>query len=384
MSNSLLKTRRGMFITLSIALLCVGGIASMLLPDGAPTAENNDAPPAVAAITGPVREAALTVTVARVVPVDLARTITVNGAIHAWQEIIIASEVGGYRVAEVHVDVGDTITSGQELVRMSSTLLEADVASKQAMIKQRQAELINADAALRRAQSLMEKHVLSEADLDRLNSEALAAQARLESARADLDSSALRLQFTRVTAPDAGIITTRTVTVGQIAQAGAEMLRLMRQSRVEWRGEVPEARLSELQSGQKVTVRPAGGELLTGAIRVVAPTIATSNRTGLVYVDIDTPGSARPGMFASGDIEISRGPGFTVPLSSLVSADGYNFVFVLHPDRTVERRKVQAGIMQDSRIEVISGVSEGELIVEKGAAFLKDGDLVNVVESTGS
>ncbi|HLA40571.1 MAG TPA: efflux RND transporter periplasmic adaptor subunit, partial [Candidatus Glassbacteria bacterium] len=345
----------------------------MSLPDEVAAAENDYAPPVVAGKPESTREAALTVTVVKVASVDLARTITVNGAIHAWQEIVVAPEVGGYRVAEVHVDVGDTVTSGQELVRMSSTLLEADVASKQAMIKQRQAELINANAALRRAQSLMEKHVLSEADLDRLNSEALAAQARLESARADLDSSAVRLQFTRVIAPDAGIITSRTVTVGQLAQAGAEMLRLMRQSRVEWRGEVPEARLAELQTGQKVTVRPAGGESLTGAIRVVAPTINTNNRMGLVYVDIDTPGSARPGMFASGDIEISRGPGITVPLSSLVSADGYNFVYILHPDRTVERQKVETGIMQDSRIEVISGVSEGELVVEKGAAFLKDG-----------
>jgi RND family efflux transporter MFP subunit len=137
--------------------------------------------------------------------------------------------------------------------------------------------------------------------------------------------------------------------------------------------------MAELQAGQKVTVRPAGGGKLEGTIRVVAPTIATNNRLGLVYVDIDNDAAARPGMFASGDIEISRSAGITVPLSSLVTSDGYNFVFVLKADHTVERRKVEIGVMQESRIEIVSGVREGDLIVEKGAAFLKDGDFVSVV-----
>lgn len=326
------------------------------------------------------REAALTVTVVKVAAMELSRTITVNGAIHAWREIVVAPEVGGYRVAEVNVDVGDTVKKGQVLVSLSTTLLEADVSSKQAMVKQRQAELINASAALRRAQSLREKRVLSDADLDRLDSEALAAEARLDSARADLETSAVRLQFTSVTAPDDGIITSRTVTMGQIAQTGVEMLRLLRQGRIEWRGEVPESRMAELQPDQKVTVRSAGGGKLEGTIRVVAPTIATNNRMGLVYVDIAKDATARPGMFASGDIEISRSPGITVPLSSLVTSDGYNFVFVLKADHTVERRKVEIGVMQESRIEIVSGVREGDLVVEKGAAFLKDGDFVSVVE----
>ena len=330
------------------------------------------------------REAALTVTVSRVEPSKLARTISVNGAIFAWQEIVVAPEIGGYKVADVYVDVGDKVEKGQELVRLSNTLLEADVASKTAMVKQRQAELVNAEASLRRGKSLMKKNLLSEADLDSLSSEELAAQARLESARADLKSSSVRLQFTHVTAPDAGIITSRTVTVGEIAQAGAEMLRLMRQSRVEWRGEVPESRLAELHAGQKVSVKTADGDVVAGKVRVVAPTITPTNRTGLVYADLDSDGSARPGMFASGEIEISHDMAFMVPLASVVTADGYNYVFVLQPDHTVERRKVEIGIIQGDNIEITKGVTAGELVVDKGAGFLKNGDLVNVYETPGS
>src|SRR5690606_23005490 len=127
---------------------------------------------------------------------------------------------------EVHVDIGDRVRAGQELVQLSTALLETEVATREAALHQREAELANAAAALRRAQSLTARDVLAAADLDRLESEELAARARLESARADLATSELRLELARVVAPDDGIITQRTVTVGEVAQAGGEMLRL--------------------------------------------------------------------------------------------------------------------------------------------------------------
>ena len=142
------------------------------------------------------------------------------------------------------------------------------------------------------------------------------SRAGVESAKADLDTSQLRLKFTNVTAPDDGVITARTVTVGQIAQAGTEMLRLLRNGRIEWRGEVPEARLSRAQAGQPVSISTADGAVVTGTIRVVAPTIQAGNRTGLVYVDLPPNERLRPGMFARGEIEICAGAlAFTVPLA---------------------------------------------------------------------
>ena len=381
MAVSPLKIWRRVRIPLIIVILGIGASLLVSLQGSVPSADDGKASGTGSGKGVLVQEAAMTVTVTRLIPRELARTITVNGSIHAWQEIIISPEVGGYRVAEVNVDVGDKVTRGQELVRLSSTLLEADVDSKRALVNQRKAELTNAEAEQKRAQALSKQHVLSASDLDRLNSDAQAARARLESARADLESSAVRLQFTHVTAPDDGVITSRTVTVGQISQVGSEMLRLLRQNRVEWRGEVPESRLAELHPGQKVTVKLAGGQVLDGVVRVVAPTISTSNRTGLVYADIDAHGYARPGMFASGEIEISHGSALTAPLSSIVSADGYNYLFVLRPDNTVERRKVEIGQVREANVEIISGVSAGELVVNKGAGFLKNGDLVNVAEA---
>jgi HlyD family secretion protein len=227
-------------------------------------------------------------------------------------------------------------------------------------------------------------HLLSDSDLDRLKADALARKAALESARADLETSTLRLKFTDVLAPDDGVITSRTVTVGQIAQAGGEMLRLLRNSRIEWRGEVPEARVAELHVGQNVKVTTADDSEFDGTIRIVAPTISNTNRTGLVYVDLPPDDRLRPGMFARGDVEIGRGPAFMVPLQSVVSVDGYSYVFVVRSDDTVERRRIDTGAVRGGAIEVVSGLQSGEMVVGQGAGFLKDGDLVNVAAAGGS
>ena len=84
----------------------------------------------------------------------LARTLVATGSINPWQEAIIGPEVGGYRVAAVNVDVGDKVRKGQELVRLSADMLKAEVASKRAAHRQAQAQLVNASAALHRAESI--------------------------------------------------------------------------------------------------------------------------------------------------------------------------------------------------------------------------------------
>jgi RND family efflux transporter MFP subunit len=322
--------------------------------------------------------AVMTVTAAPLELIELTRTLTLNGSVHAWQDVIISAEVGGYRVAEVLVDVGDHVRKGQRLVTLSKALLEAEVATKQATLKQREAELMNAQAALERGKSLAEMNLLSDADLDRLTSEQLASQSQLEFARADLETSQLRLKFTDVLAPDDGIITSRTVTVGEIAQAGNEMLRLLRNGRIEWRGEAPETLLKDLAPGQTVRVITADGTVFNGTIRVVSPTISVSDRTAIVYVDLPADERLRPGVFARGEIAIGTGPAYMAPLESVVSADGYSYVFVLNDDNIVSRRRVETGSIHDASIEIVSGVEAGERIVNKGAGFLKDGDRVDV------
>jgi len=323
--------------------------------------------------------AAPAVTTKTLETMQVARGVVANGTVYAWQEIVVGPEVGGYRVAAVNVEVGDHVRKGQELVQLSEDLLASDVASKRANLEQAQASLENAESAYRRATSLSGSGALSQSDLDKLRSEELAAKARVEVSKAELQASDLRLRHTRVTAPDDGVISARSINVGQVAQAGSEMLRLLRKGRVEWRAEIPESRIREIRVGQNVTLTTADGAQLDGKVRTIAPTIESSTRAGLVYVDIPSTGAARPGMFARGEILLGQSSASMAPLSSVVTQDGYTYVFVVNEQQLVVRRRVETGAVHDTQIEIVGGVEPGERIVDKGAGFLKDGDRVRVV-----
>jgi HlyD family secretion protein len=331
--------------------------------------------------TAPAQVASLTITTTKVATSQIARNVPATGSIFPWQEVIVGAEVGGYRVAGVLVDVGTRVQKGQPLVKLSEDMLKADVATREAAVRSAEASEVNANAALRRGEQVASSGALSAADLDRLKAEAIAAHARVESARVDQHTAELRLRYGTVVAPDSGTITSRTVSVGQIAQAGQEMLRMLRQDRVEWRAEVPESQLSRIKPGQNVALTAADGSTLKGKVRMVAPTIQTSNRTGIAYVDV-TGGSARPGMFARGAIEAGAGPGLLVPIASVVLQDGYSYVFVLKDGNVVERRRItQAGVHGDS-LEVSEGIAAGDVIAVSGAGFLKDGDTVAIAGSS--
>jgi RND family efflux transporter MFP subunit len=310
---------------------------------------------------------------------EVARGITANGSVHAWQEIIIGPEVGGYRVAAVNVDVGDRVRRGQELVRLSDAMLVSEVTSKQANLQSAQASLVNASAAYARAKSLSASGVLSQADLDKLLSEELTAKARVEVAKAEVDAALLRVRYTHVTAPDDGVVFMRTVAVGQIASVGGEMLRMVRQGRLEWRAEIPEARMRDINAGQTVKLTTADGSVIEGKVRTVSPLIDSSTRSGLVYVDIASD-HARAGMFARGEIVLAQQSARMVPIASVVIQDGYSYLFVVN-DQVAQRRRVATGLVKDNSIEVVSGIEPGERVVQKGAGFLKDGEKVTVVGS---
>lgn len=324
---------------------------------------------------------AMTVTVDATRTEPITRSVLATGSVFPWQEVVIGPEVGGYRVSAVLVDVGDNVKSGQVLVRLSSDLLQAEVASRRAAVRSAEAEALNSSASLKRGETIKSSGALSDSDLERLRADEIAGQARVDTARSELHTAELRLRYTNVTSPDDGVVSARMVSVGQIAQAGTEMLRLLRQRRVEWRAEVPEALVGRIKPGQVANLTAADGSRIEGKVRAVAPTVSVSNRTALVYVDIKN-GNARPGMFARGSIETGTGDALLVPAPSVVMQDGYSYVFVLKDGDKVERRRVQAVGVHGTDMELSSGVVAGERVAVRGAGFLKDGDTVTVAADT--
>jgi len=235
-----------------------------------------------------------------------------------------------------------------------------------------------------RARELQASGALSAQQINQYLTAERTAQSRLEAQRAAARVQQLRLQQTQVLAPDAGVISARSATVGAVVPAGQELFRLIRQGRLEWRAEVASTDLASIKPGQSVEVTPAGGAPIAGKVRMVAPTVDAATRNGLVYVDLPEPGPAKAGMFARGEFEIGSGAALTLPQSAVLLRDGFSYVFVVGADSKVTQVKVAVGRRQGDRIEVTSGLAPGVRVVSAGGGFLTDGDLVRVAEAAGA
>ena len=204
------------------------------------------------------------------------------------------------------------------------------------------------------------------------------AQARLQAAKAARESGQLRVSFTRVVAPDDGVISSRSATVGAVVGAGQELFRLIRKNRLEWRAEVTATELAKVAPGQTVLVTTPTGVTVSGKVRVIAPTVDTTSRNAIVYVDLANNNAARAGMFAKGDFSVGSTQALSVPQQAVVLRDGFSYVFKLEAGNKVTQAKVQTGRRFGERVEVLGGLKAGEEVVASGAAFLAEGDVVRV------
>jgi RND family efflux transporter MFP subunit len=323
----------------------------------------------------------LTVTVVQPEPGDVPMVVSANGSIAAWQEASVGAEANGWRLAEVRVNVGDRVRRGDVLATFSPEIAEADLAQARATVAEAEATLAEAAANAQRARDLQPSGALSAQQITQFMTAERTAQARLEAQRAAVRVQQLRLAQTRVLAPDDGVISARSATVGAVVPAGQELFRLIRKGRLEWRAELAASDLAAVRPGQPVRLTPAGGSAIQGSVRMLAPTVDPATRNGLVYVDLPTPGAARAGMFASGEFELGSQRALTLPQSAVLQRDGFSQVFVVGADGRVSQRKVTVGRRVGDRIAIGTGVDAGARVVASGGGFLADGDTVRVVDA---
>jgi RND family efflux transporter MFP subunit len=321
---------------------------------------------------------ALTVSTAQPQRSSLPLRLAANGNVAAWQEASIGAESNGLRLDEVLVNVGDVVKAGQVLARFASEMVQADVAQARASLLEAQAVAAEAAANAERARSLQTTGALSQQQIQQFTTAAQTAQARVESARALLQTQELRLRHTQVRAPDSGIISARTATVGAVLGTGTELFRMVRKGRLEWRAEVTSTELARIQPGAKTRITAASGATAEGTVRMVAPTVDPQTRNALVYVDLPPKTDFRAGMFARGEFALGSSDALTVPQEALVVRDGFTYVFVVGPQQRVQQRKVQTGRRIADRVEILSGLEADTSVAVRGAGFLNDGDLVRV------
>lgn len=324
---------------------------------------------------------ALTVTVTQPQPATMALKVAANGSIAAWQEASVGTEANGLRLAEVKVNVGDVVKRGQVLATFAADTVAAELAQARAAVAEAEATLAEAGANAQRARELQASGALSAQLINQYLTAERTAQARLEAQRAVARTMQLRLAQTQVLAPDNGVISARSATVGAVLPAGQELFRLIRGGRLEWRAEVAAAELAQLKPGQPVTVTPAGGAPVQGKVRMLAPTVDPATRNGIVYVDLPEPGTARAGMFARGEFETGSAQGISLPQSAVVLRDGFSYVLRVGPDSKVVQTKVATGRRWADRVEITGGLDKSARVVAAGGGFLADGDTVRVVDA---
>ncbi len=324
---------------------------------------------------------ALTVALATPERIDWPQTLAANGNIVAWQEAVIGAELSGLRLTDVLVNVGDPVKRGQPLAKIATDAVLADLAQARASVTEAEAALAEAKANAERSKQLQSQgFISSQATIQVLTAEQTTA-ARLAAARARVQAEEVRLAQARIVAPDDGVISARTATVGSLTQPNQELFRLIRGGRLEWRAEVTGTELTKLAPGMRATLTTANGDRVDGTVRAVAPSVDPATRNGIVYVDLPANGGARAGTFARGEFELGRGGALTLPQSAVVLRDGFAYVFLVSTDNKVVQSKVEVGRRLGDRIEIIAGLPPSVRVVETGGGFLADGDTVRVVES---
>ena len=360
---------KALWLTLGAATLLGAAALAVRAADDKKTAPTAAARPALSVTTTQPQRTALPIRIAA------------NGNITAWQEAIIGTEANGLRLADVRVNVGDMVKRGQVLATFAPDMMQADVAQIRAVVAEAEAALAEASANAARARELQTSGALSEQQINQFMTAERTAQARLDAQRAQANVQALRLRQTQVLAPDDGVISARSATVGAVLPAGAELFRMIRQGRLEWRAEVAAADLARIKPGMAASITPSGSASVTGKVRMVAPTVDPQTRNGIVFVDLAPSREARAGMFARGEFDIGSAQGLTLPQSAVLLRDGFSYVLRVGPDSKVSQTKVTVGQRIGDRVQITSGLDADARVVASGGGFLSDGDTVRVVDA---
>ena len=326
--------------------------------------------------------AALTVNVVSPQQGEWTSALPVNGSIAAWSEAIIGSQVSGLRLLDILAQVGDVVSSGQLLARFDDAPVLQDLAQARAALQEAQAQFQEAAANAKRAQGLSGTGALSAQQQGQFEVAEAVARARLATAQAVVAAQELRLQNTRVLAPDAGWVSARTATLGAVPGSGQELFRLIRQGRLEWRAEVPAAELSRVKPGTSARLTTPSGALVQGTVRAVSPQVDPQTRMAIVYVDLNAveAGDARAGMFARGELRFETRRALVLPASAVLLREGFEVVLVVDGQQRVRQTRVKVLSREGDRVAV-EGVDPKARVVARGGAFLGDGDTVRVVEA---
>ena len=358
-----------------------------------------------------------TVAVATASVEDLSRDLVLTAEFKPFQEIDVMAKVAGY-VKKINVDVGDRVKEGQilavlEIPEMADdrTRAQAGVDRSQAEVKRAQDQIHQAESAYnianltytRLAEVFKQKPgLVAQQEVDEAHGKALVAEAQVSAARsnlaaaeeqvhvnaADLQKVKTLFDYTSVIAPFTGVVTKRYADTGSMIQAGTAssvqampLVRLSQNSLLRLTLPVPESAVSTVHIGQRVTVQvPSLKRGFPGQVARFSDKVNMATRT--METEVDVPNGDLviiPGMYAEVHLTLEQsGKAVTIPVSAVdLGTDASSAkVVVITPDNHVEIRKVQLGLETATKVEIRSGLKEGDMVVIGNRSGLQPGQLV--------
>ena len=358
-----------------------------------------------------------TVAVAKAATADLSRDLILTAEFKPYQEVDVMAKVSGY-VKEIRVDVGDRVKEGDLLATLEVPEMADDLRKSQAGVRHSQSEVARAQDEIARARSahdiahlsynrllqasLKKPGLIAQQEIDDAQSKDLVAEAQLAAANSSLaaagqqvdvdQSSTARVQtmidYQRVTAPFTGVVTKRYADKGSMIQAGiASQTQAMPVVRLSENGllrlilPVPESVVPTVHIGQQVEVRvPTLNRAFPGKVARFSDKVAYQTRTMDTEVDVPNPSLVLiPGMYAEVNLTLARHSAvIAVPVMAIDqdAAGGSGSVMVINPNNRVEVRHVALGLETANRVEIRSGLNDGDMVVLTGRASLKAGQEV--------
>jgi RND family efflux transporter MFP subunit len=399
-------TRKSLFLTSPVLLV---GVA-VLVSDSCSRTSKVEAEAAKASD-------ALTVAVAKATIEDLSHGLVLTAEFKPFQEVDLMAKVAGY-VKKINVDIGDRVREGQVLAVLEIPEMADDRARAQAGVDRSQAEVARAKDQVQQAISAHEIAHLSytrladvskqrpglvaQQEIDDAHGKDLVAEAQVSGARSNLVAAAEQVHvnsaelqkiktlfdYTSVTAPFAGVVTKRYADTGSMIQAGTAsssqampLVRLSENSLLRLILPVPESAVPTVHLGQQVDVRvPTLKRSFPGRVARFSDKLSLATRTMDTEVDVPNPSLVLiPGMYAEVDLSLDSRRGVLVvpvPAVDVGSDESSGQVVVVTADNHIEIRKVQLGLQTSTKVQIRSGLKEGDLVVVGSRSGLQPGQEV--------
>ena len=284
----------------------------------------------------------------------------VVGTVRSKQRAVVEAKVSG-RVLEYTATPGAMVKAGDLLARL-------DVQEIQAKVDQARAMLDQAKRDFDRQKQLIASNATTRQDYD-------AADARLKVATAGVNEAETMMSYAKVTAPFDGVVTRKLADVGDLAMPGKPLLEIEAPTSLRFEADLPEAILDRVKLGAKMPVRLA--KVVEGTVSEISPVADPVSRTFNVKLDLPPMEGLRTGQFGRVSVPVAEVKLLLVPQSAVLKRGQMELVFVAK-DGKAALRLVKTGKVLEGRIEVLSGLEEGEQVIVSDAAQLTDGQPVSI------